>query len=106
MNLKRDDTSVITPLVALYGETEGYWTFAQLRAGRERLRLPKHKSGGPLTQRDSILITYADQVQQSEISPLRTLADFCTRYLSDMISGIHLLPFYPYSSDDGFNTAQ
>jgi sucrose phosphorylase len=35
--------------------------------------------------------------------PLHHLADFLERHLADTISGVHLLPFYPYSSDDGFS---
>ena len=35
--------------------------------------------------------------------PLKTLAEFCARHLKGMVSGIHLLPFYPWSSDDGFS---
>ncbi len=35
--------------------------------------------------------------------PLRTLAEFCDQHLRGVVSGIHILPFYPYSSDDGFS---
>lgn len=56
-----------------------------------------------LTERDVLLITYADQVYQAGESPLRTLAGFATRALKGAVSGIHLLPFYPWSSDDGFS---
>jgi sucrose phosphorylase len=33
---------------------------------------------------------------------LRTLADFAQTHLHGVVSGIHLLPFYPWTSDDGF----
>ncbi|MGA7194952.1 MAG: sugar phosphorylase [Anaerolineales bacterium] len=56
-----------------------------------------------LTERDSILITYADQVQAPDEKPLRTLTTFCKRHLSGVTNGIHILPFYPSSSDDGFS---
>jgi sucrose phosphorylase len=58
-----------------------------------------------LTERDSILITYGDQLQQSGEKPLQTLGAFCNRYLKGVVSGIHILPFYPWSSDDGFSVA-
>jgi sucrose phosphorylase len=58
--------------------------------------------GGEVTERDSILITYADQVQEPGVPPLRSLADFCEKHLAGMVSGVHLLPFYPWTSDDGF----
>ncbi|MBI3915370.1 MAG: sugar phosphorylase [Chloroflexi bacterium] len=68
---------------------------------RNRVRLPAPSATG-LDERDAILITYSDQVREPGVPPLQTLADFCARHLSGIISGIHLLPFYPSSSDDGF----
>lgn len=57
----------------------------------------------PISQRDAILISYADQVRQEGSDPLTTLHNFCHRWLSGIATGIHLLPFYPSSSDDGFS---
>jgi len=34
--------------------------------------------------------------------PLKTLCRFMTRRLSGIISCIHILPFFPSTSDDGF----
>jgi len=56
-----------------------------------------------LTEKDAILITYGDQFQTLTQSHLRSLNDFLKKYLGDAINRIHLLPFYPYSSDDGFS---
>jgi sucrose phosphorylase len=53
-------------------------------------------------ERRSILITYADSVIDEECAPLETLHEFVTQFCADSLSDIHLLPFYPYSSDDGF----
>ena len=58
---------------------------------------------GELTERDSLLITYGDQVQTQNEKPLQTLNTFCRKYLTDIVSGIHILPFYPWTSDDGFS---
>ena len=57
----------------------------------------------PLSERDALLITYADQVQETGVAPLQTLATFCENHLSGVVSGVHILPFYPWSSDDGFS---
>ncbi|MEI2610429.1 MAG: sugar phosphorylase [Candidatus Promineifilaceae bacterium] len=54
-------------------------------------------------EQDTILITYGDMVQAAGETPLQTLADFLERYLRGRVNTIHLLPFYPYSSDDGFS---
>ena len=56
-----------------------------------------------LTQQDAVLITYGDQLQQPGHAPLQTLAGFAARYLDGVVSAMHILPFYPYSSDDGFS---
>jgi glucosylglycerate phosphorylase len=56
-----------------------------------------------LTEHDAFLITYADQVCQSGEKPLKTLGEFCKTNLHDLISGMHILPFFPWSSDDGFS---
>jgi glycosidase len=56
-----------------------------------------------LSQRDVLLITYADQLRAPNQPPLTTLANFAKTRLAGVVSGIHLLPFYPWSSDDGFS---
>ena len=56
-----------------------------------------------LTQSDAILITYGDQFQQPGLPHLLTLAHFLDAYLRDVLDGVHILPFFPYSSDDGFS---
>ncbi|HMP81490.1 MAG TPA: sugar phosphorylase [Verrucomicrobiota bacterium] len=57
----------------------------------------------PLDQRDALLITYGDQVSEPGRPPLQTLSSFARQHLRDVVSGVHILPFYPYSSDDGFS---
>lgn len=55
------------------------------------------------SQRDVWVITYGDSVATGTEAPLQTLKKFSDRYLREVISGIHILPFFPYSSDDGFS---
>lgn len=54
-------------------------------------------------QGDIVTITYGDSITKTDEHPLKTLHEFFNRYLSDVASIIHILPFYPYSSDDGFS---
>ena len=54
-------------------------------------------------ERDIILITYGDLIQQPGEMPLKTLLGFYERHLRNIINTIHILPFFPYSSDDGFS---
>jgi len=54
-------------------------------------------------ERDIFLITYADMLNQSDKTPVSVLHEFAREELNGLISTIHLLPFFPYSSDDGFS---
>ena len=54
-------------------------------------------------EQDVWIITYGDSVKQDGEAPLKTLKRFSDHYFKDVISGIHILPFSPYSSDDGFS---
>ncbi len=58
---------------------------------------------GPLDERDALLIAYGDSVRSPGEPPLRTLHRFLADQMGDMVSGVHILPFYPWTSDDGFS---
>lgn len=51
---------------------------------------------------DCWVITYAGSIEDPDRPGLQTLLDFMDRHLADSINGVHILPFFPYSSDDGF----
>nr|WP_286241008.1 sugar phosphorylase [Neptuniibacter halophilus] len=53
-------------------------------------------------QRDVIMIGYGDALHHPEETPLQTLYRFLHNPCEGLISGVHILPFFPYSSDDGF----
>lgn len=56
------------------------------------------------TERDVVLITYGDLLVGEGHSPLATLAAFLERpKLRGIFNTIHILPFFPYSSDRGFS---
>jgi sucrose phosphorylase len=54
-------------------------------------------------EKRTVLITYGDMVQREGERPLVTLKQFADRHLCDVIDSIHILPFCPWSSDDGFS---
>ena len=56
-----------------------------------------------MSEKDVILITYGDQVFHEGETALATLKRFLDEYVQDCINSVHILPFYPYSSDDGFS---
>lgn len=55
------------------------------------------------TEEDIILITYGDLIREEGVSSLTTLSKFCGIYLHHTINTLHILPFFPYSSDRGFS---
>jgi sucrose phosphorylase len=69
----------------------------------ERWKSRIHVSHRPIDQHDVCLITYGDSIRKTDEMPLSTLNRFYKTFLSDTISIIHILPFYPYTSDDGFS---
>jgi glucosylglycerate phosphorylase len=93
----------------LYGETRASGILLRLRTMLGRFREQSkpqafaERTTPGLTQRDTLLITYADQLRNGSEPPLSTLVEFCIRHLKGTVSGVHLLPFYPWSSDDGFS---
>ncbi|MGJ8654549.1 MAG: alpha-amylase family glycosyl hydrolase [Opitutaceae bacterium] len=54
-------------------------------------------------QSDVMMITYGDSIKKEGRPALRELNNFMVRNLKDTMSGVHILPFNPYSSDDGFS---
>ncbi|MEX0867491.1 MAG: alpha-amylase family glycosyl hydrolase, partial [Pirellulales bacterium] len=96
-------------LESLYGPHGGE-TVEQVVALAERYadRIPGDlgpRSGQPIwSERDAVLICYGDNVQAPGEPPLATLRTFLTRDgLHELLPVVHLLPFFPYSSDDGFS---
>ena len=73
--------------------------------GRYGVGMQPNQTGISLSSKDVVLITYADMVKADEVgqSSLSSLRDFCTARLKGAVSTIHILPFYPWTSDDGFS---
>jgi glycosidase len=94
-------------LVFLYGAEAGGRCTARLLDTLERFEAryrPPAADGGELfSERDVVLITYGDLLRSPDAAPLATLTRFLTTHLQDTINTVHVLPFFPYSSDDGFS---
>ncbi len=56
-----------------------------------------------ITENDIMLITYGDSIIKDNENPLKTLNKFLNEYTLGYINAVHLLPMYPYTSDDGFS---
>ncbi|MFO7870817.1 MAG: sugar phosphorylase [Kiritimatiellia bacterium] len=55
------------------------------------------------SERDVVLITYGDTVRSPGHTHLHSLNRFLNAWLSGIVNTVHILPFQPYSSDDGFS---
>jgi sucrose phosphorylase len=89
----------------LYGPNEVEHLLERLVSliGRYGVGLEGFSSEALWDETTSVLITYGDMVQNEGEAPLEVLKRFADQYLSGAIDTIHILPFYPYSSDDGFS---
>jgi sucrose phosphorylase len=54
------------------------------------------------TQTTVCLITYGDGIRRADETPLHTLSGFLHDHVGDLVSDVHLLPMFPWTSDDGF----
>src|SRR5690349_9157885 len=102
------NTRILELLAAVYGEDKVCEIAPRLDQllARHRVNLAANQTTSrtlSITERDALLITYGDQVTEPGQPPLKTLAGFLERHARDATSGVHILPFYPYSSDDGFS---
>lgn len=71
--------------------------------GLEGERLEKSPHYDLWNEKDAWLITYGNSLISDTATPLKVLKNFWDDQLADTINGIHILPFFPYSSDDGFS---
>ena len=74
-----------------------------LKSVLEKYKTPTKKIGQ--IKKGAILITYADQVKDfsQSLTPILSQQKWLKKNIGDCITSIHLLPFFPFSSDDGFS---
>ena len=95
----------ITDLIEkIYAGTFPEATFARLQAdiatARKAIKLPRKAHWD---EQDVVLITYADQFREAGKPTLSTFSRFYQQHLQSTFPLVHLLPFFPWSSDDGFS---
>ncbi|HAX03366.1 MAG: sugar phosphorylase [Tenericutes bacterium GWC2_34_14] len=56
-----------------------------------------------VNEKDAVLITYGDSILKHGEAPLKTLHRFWSGLGRDTINTIHILPMFPFTSDDGFS---
>ncbi|MBB4123124.1 sugar phosphorylase [Martelella radicis] len=76
---------------------EAYWGDGAVPRKRGRV------AGNNMWSADNTyVITYGNSIIDGEHKPLSLLQDFVTENLKGVIKGVHILPYFPYTSDDGF----
>jgi sucrose phosphorylase len=90
-------------LFEIYGEETGQVAFERLQPIIEKFADQKRKKEEFFSQDDVVLITYGDSLKKDGQAPIAALHEFANNYLKGAISTVHFLPFFPYSSDDGFS---
>ena len=106
--MNKQEADLLGHISFIYGDenTQEIFNRIQKRLTKFRRDYPELAASSPadrVNESDTILITYADMVQCLGETPLRTLGKFLKDYLGDVISTVHILPFFPFSSDDGFS---
>ena len=103
--MSQSEYALVQNLTVLYGEGGASYLAKRIMAiamGELMARPAEHAGPKPLSAADRMLICYGDSVRDEPGMPLSALRQFATQYLQNSISTIHILPFFPSSSDDGF----
>ncbi len=99
-----EDTAAIQRILKdVYGEINGKAAFDKIFPIIEKYSDLKNREETDFSEKDVFLVTYGDTLNKTGEAPLETLCDFAESRFKDVFSTIHILPFFPYSSDDGFS---
>ncbi|SEQ36845.1 alpha-amylase family glycosyl hydrolase [Microlunatus flavus] len=93
----------LEPLVArLYPGQVQEVTTALVRLAQDHAGSLAGRRTTPLDESTAVLITYADSVRRPDQAPLQTLGELLDDEVGGVVTDVHLLPMYPWTSDDGF----
>lgn len=80
-----------------------FWPPSENVVSESQPRQAKQSSNANWSEEDSVLITYGDSLTDGDLKPLDVLQRFLHENMSTVINSVHILPFFPYTSDDGFS---
>lgn len=96
--------SLLEKITYVYGEEKANYIYHQIRELINRYCSEIHeREKNWVDEKDVMLITYGDSIKEDGKDPLKSLREFLNKYVKGFINAVHILPFYPYSSDDGFS---
>ena len=103
---------MLSRLDFLYGEDKAQQWFPELERilkvhhahkPQELIELGNdYEAAERFTEKDMVLITYGDAIKGEHQRSLAALHRFIQTYNRGAVNTIHILPFFPYSSDRGF----
>ncbi len=102
------EQSLINHLSAIYPEDDHQELAREIMdvfwpQSREKiLKEAKLPDNSVWSEKTTMLITYGDSIKKKDEKPLQTLHNFLNQHFKKFIRAVHILPFFPYSSDDGF----
>lgn len=104
---------IIEKLTVLYGELDAtvyYWEVERLMQVHHAHKRPETLQADAefdprdrFTEDDVVAITYGDLIDSPNTHPLRALSIIFENLFRGVFSTVHILPFFPYSSDRGFS---
>jgi glycosidase len=87
----------------IYGAEQGELAREGLHELVDRWENVVWQQNAPLTEKNVFLIVYGDAISAPGEAPLRTLHRFLKKHVAATITDVHVLPMFPYTSDDGFS---
>jgi glucosylglycerate phosphorylase len=94
--------SMLEKLSFVYGEEKGRRILESIVEQISNYRHPGISKSW-VDQSDVVLIVYGDHIREDAKAHLQTLREFLNQNVKGSVSAVHILPFYPYTSDDGFS---
>lgn len=95
--------SIYNKVAKLYGEASATEIADDILALMKKWQDKAPQYQNWVDQRTSYLITYGDSFSTQAEPTLATMKTFADRHLKGALSNIHILPMFPYTSDDGFS---
>ncbi|MPW30832.1 sugar phosphorylase [Agarivorans sp. B2Z047] len=97
------EQTIFNKVADIYGEADADSITQEILVLIEKWKPSAPKYSKWVDETTSYLITYGDSFSRGGEKTLSIMKSFADKYLKDSISNIHILPMFPYTSDDGFS---
>ncbi|WP_061015682.1 alpha-amylase family glycosyl hydrolase [Vibrio splendidus] len=97
------EKTIFNKVADIYGEEDAHSITQEILVLIEKWKPSAPQYSQWVDETTSYLITYGDSFSRSREKTLGSMKSFADKYLKDSISNIHILPMFPYTSDDGFS---